>query len=29
MTIAGNASSSIINEPEELAYKFVVMPMRL
>lgn len=29
MSIAGNASSSIISEPEELAYKFVVMPMKL
>lgn len=29
ITIASNASSCFINEPEELAYKFIVMPMRL
>jgi DNA polymerase-3 subunit beta len=29
ITIASNASSCFINEPEEQAYKFIVMPMRL
>ncbi|WP_020564660.1 DNA polymerase III subunit beta [Methylosarcina fibrata] len=29
LTVAANASSCFINEPEELAYKFIVMPMRL
>lgn len=29
MTIASNASSCFISEPEELAYKFIVMPMKL
>lgn len=29
LTVASNASSCFINEPEELAYKFIVMPMRL
>jgi DNA polymerase-3 subunit beta len=29
LTVATNASSCFINEPEELAYKFIVMPMRL
>lgn len=29
ITIASNASSCFINEPDEQAYKFIVMPMRL
>lgn len=29
ITIASNASSCFINEPNELTYKFIVMPMRL
>jgi DNA polymerase-3 subunit beta len=29
LTVATNASSCFISEPEEIAYKFIVMPMRL
>jgi DNA polymerase-3 subunit beta len=29
LTIASNASSCFIDEPEDCAYKFIVMPMRL
>jgi DNA polymerase III subunit beta len=29
LTIASNASSCFIDEPNDCAYKFIVMPMRI